>query len=282
RNLVICIDGTSDQPIRREGGSSNIHMVYPLIIYSQNTNIIELYSRLASNDDQLTYYDSGIGTYATPSWRSWTYLKQIVDNKIDLAIAWNFEKVIKGAYRWLCSEYKDNGRIFMFGRQNVLLGCDRNHERNVPLGFSRGAYQVSALAGMIEQVGLLRKGNDAQIPLYVQYFGHQSSTLLALSLTLYAGLSKRSKRTDAAALFKRTFARAKVCVHFVGVWDTVSSIGILRGISLPLADSHTHICIFRHALALDEHRVKFLPECVIQSNDRTNETVDKSRRVRDH
>lgn len=29
-----------------------------------------------------------------------------------------------------------------------------------------------------------------------------------------------------------------------------------------VVDSHDHICIFRHALALDEHRVKFAPEYV--------------------
>lgn len=39
-------------------------------------------------DKQLTYYNSGIGTYAKPSWRSWTYIKQVLDHKIDLAIAW--------------------------------------------------------------------------------------------------------------------------------------------------------------------------------------------------
>jgi len=44
--------------------------------------------------------------------------------------------------------------------------------------------------------------------------------------------------------------------------DTVSSIGIVRGQHmLPgTIDGMTHVCYFRHALALDERRVKFLPE----------------------
>jgi hypothetical protein len=42
--------------------------------------------------------------------------------------------------------------------------------------------------------------------------------------------------------------------------DTVSSIGIIKGKNLPDTDSPEHICFFRHALALDERRVKFLPE----------------------
>ena len=70
-------------------------------------------------------------------------------------------------------------------------------------------------------------------------------------------------------------------VHFVGAWyvirtlsfetlyandksfrDTVSSIGVARGMKmLPrTVDRMKHVCFFRHALALDERRVKFLPE----------------------
>lgn len=42
--------------------------------------------------------------------------------------------------------------------------------------------------------------------------------------------------------------------------DTVSSVGLIRGRTLPGTDDPNHICFFRHALALDERRVKFLPE----------------------
>src|SRR6188768_644951 len=44
--------------------------------------------------------------------------------------------------------------------------------------------------------------------------------------------------------------------------DTVSSIGVVRGTHmLPgTIDGMKHVCYFRHALALDERRVKFLPE----------------------
>jgi hypothetical protein len=45
--------------------------------------------------------------------------------------------------------------------------------------------------------------------------------------------------------------------------DTVSSIGFAREISLPeTTTGMQHVCVFRHALALDERRVKFLPEYV--------------------
>jgi hypothetical protein len=44
--------------------------------------------------------------------------------------------------------------------------------------------------------------------------------------------------------------------------DTVLSKGVVGGKVLPLTSSAQHICIFCHALALDERRVKFLPEYI--------------------
>jgi hypothetical protein len=56
-------------------------------MYMQNTNVVELYSRLEKSDRQLTYYDSGIGTYVKES-KSLRYLWQMIDYTIDMAIAW--------------------------------------------------------------------------------------------------------------------------------------------------------------------------------------------------
>ncbi|EGO29547.1 hypothetical protein SERLADRAFT_412997 [Serpula lacrymans var. lacrymans S7.9] len=167
-------------------------------------------------------------TYAKPSWRSFKYLKQCVVNTVDLAIAWNLDKVIMAAYRWLSEEYRHGDKIYL-------------------IGFSRGAYQVRAIAGMIHQVGLILPGNNEQIPFaYELYSDYKDEESMELSKT-----------------FKNTFSRENVGVNFVGVWDTVSSVGFFRGKTLPFTTrSCDHICYFRQALALDERRVKFLPEYV--------------------
>ncbi|KZP32685.1 hypothetical protein FIBSPDRAFT_722414 [Athelia psychrophila] len=209
RNLVINLDGTSNQ------------------YGPKNTNVIELYSHISVSKHQLKYYNSDIGTSAQPSWKSLSHYMQSLGNIVDLAIAWNFEKVLLGAYRWLSEHYKPGDRIFLFG-------------------FSRGAFQVRALAGMIEKVGLLYEGNEKQIP---------------FAFELYASVYG-DEREKAAKHFKETFSVKNVHVHFIGVWDTVSSIGIFREKTLPLTDSCDHVCTFRHALALDECRVKFAPECI--------------------
>ncbi|CEL61972.1 putative protein YEL023C OS=Saccharomyces cerevisiae (strain ATCC 204508 / S288c) GN=YEL023C PE=4 SV=1 [Rhizoctonia solani AG-1 IB] len=215
RKLVVCIDGTSNQ-------------------YSdKNTNVIELYSAIKKDTNQLTYYNSGVGTYAKPSWRSYTYLKQVLNNVIDLAIAWNLEKVIIGAYRWLSDTYRPDDQIFLFG-------------------FSRGAYQVRALAAMIESVGLLYAGNQEQI---------------SFAWELYSDRRHSGKDHQARIrVFKETFSRKEVKIHFLGAWDTVSSIGLVRGNLLPLTENCAYIAHFRHALALDERRVKFLPEHVLSTD----------------
>lgn len=60
--------------------------------------------------------------------------------------------------------------------------------------------------------------------------------------------------------------------------DTVSSVGIVRNKTLPgTTAGMTHVNFFRHALALDERRVKFLPEYAYEGrslpegNDEHNE-----------
>ncbi|KAF8805056.1 hypothetical protein BYT27DRAFT_6682806 [Phlegmacium glaucopus] len=241
RNLVICIDGTSNQFGQR------------------NTNVIELYNRLLKNKDQLTYYDSGIGTYAAPSSKSWNHWKQVIYNKIDVAIAWNFDEIVINAYGWLAQNYQPNDRIFLFG-------------------FSRGAYQVRTLAGMIDKVGLIHKGYERQIPFAYEIYAddHSDEALPSLrnknmdakpwrkfaKFFRYAVGQQSEPESPApnrAKRFKDTFSR-NIQVHFVGAWDTVSSVGIVRGKNLPGTTSADHICFFRHALALDECRVKFLPE----------------------
>lgn len=49
-----------------------------------------------------------------------------------------------------------------------------------------------------------------------------------------------------------------VDIEFVGVWDTVASVGLFPR-TLPFTKSNTAIKIFRHAISLDERRAKFKP-----------------------
>ncbi|KAJ7853065.1 hypothetical protein B0H14DRAFT_2165809, partial [Mycena olivaceomarginata] len=200
-------------------GTSNQFGIY-------NTNVVELHTRetLDAKANQSKYYNCGIGTYV-PAQAIFKSVGQWVDHVIDLAFARHFKDIILQAYKWLSQMYQPGDKIFVFG-------------------FSRGAYQARALAGMIEKVGLVDIGNEAMIPLFVPTVSQAPDQM--------------------ASNFKRTFSstREGVRIHFAGLWDTVSSKGVVSGKLLPLTSSAHHICIFRHALALDERRVKFLPEYV--------------------
>ncbi|KAK7682428.1 hypothetical protein QCA50_014633 [Cerrena zonata] len=211
RNLVVCIDGTSSK------------------FGDHNTNVINFYNLLHKNDKQKTFYNSGIGTYATPTWKTLSHWRKVVNSLLDLAFAIRFETIVLDAYRWLSEHYQEGDRIFL-------------------LGFSRGAYQVRVLAAMIHKVGLIHAGNTAQIP-----FAFEIYASIKTEVDDMRGLLRAQK-------FRQTFSRT-VQVHFVGVWDTVSAIGIIHGKPLPFTTTGmTNVCLFRHALALDERRVKFIPE----------------------
>ncbi|KAH7924732.1 hypothetical protein BV22DRAFT_1129559 [Leucogyrophana mollusca] len=274
RNLIVCFDGTSNQfgefvLISHPSFERFIHPTVPLL---QNTNVIELYDLVIKDETQPTYYNSGIGTYARPSFASYTYVKQVLDNTIDLAIAWNFERVLLGGYRWLSENYKPGDKIYLFGKLLVyVLFVTKVLTWFCCTGFSRGAYQVRALAGMIHEVGLILPGNEEQIPfvyeLYADLKGRKSDR---------SG-DEGGRSLNMAQRFKRTFSQQEAAVHFLGAWDTVSSIGVVRGKTLPATDEFSHICYFRHALALDERRVKFLPEyvCGGESYEGTGEDIHR-------
>ncbi|KJA23408.1 hypothetical protein HYPSUDRAFT_39890 [Hypholoma sublateritium FD-334 SS-4] len=221
RNLVLCVDGTANQ------------------FGEKNTNVIELYNLILKGDLDLqkTWYNSGIGTYARPSWKSLRHHKAVLYHKVDLAIAWDFERTVLAAYRWLSDVYETGDCIFLFG-------------------FSRGAFQVRVLSAMIAKVGLIHQGNEMQIPFAYELYADPDSDKLT---STEVGTEEKMSSADR---FKKAFSRKDVIVHFVGAWDTVSSIGIARGTKmLPgTVDGMRHVCYFRHALALDERRVKFLPE----------------------
>jgi uncharacterized protein (DUF2235 family) len=108
-------------------------------------------------------------------------------------------------------------------------------------GFSRGAYTARALGGFLYKVGLLPRDNHAQVHFAYKMYKRTDDE----GLTLCAG-------------FKQTYCQ-NVYVDFMGVWDTVASVGVMAGRTLPFTNANSSIKVFRHALALDERRAKFRP-----------------------
>ncbi|KAK8847716.1 hypothetical protein IAR55_005575 [Kwoniella newhampshirensis] len=76
-----------------------------------------------------------------------------------------------------------------------------------------------------------------------------------------SGQNDHASATESLAHgYKRTFGISKaVRVHFLGVYDTVASLGMLEVKELPFASNVDMVGFFRQALALNERRAKFQP-----------------------
>ncbi|CAE6356295.1 unnamed protein product [Rhizoctonia solani] len=76
--------------------------------------------------------------------------------------------------------------------------------------------------------------------------------------------------------YKQTYCTS-VKIDFVGVWDTVGSVGAIIPQTLPYIDYNPSIITFRHALALDEHRANFVPS--LWDHTKTNHKKQSVREV---
>ncbi|TFK52545.1 hypothetical protein OE88DRAFT_1417444 [Heliocybe sulcata] len=205
-----------------------------------NSNIVKLMAMLRKDDasKQLVYYQAGIGTYTSP------FIvgegAAAVVKTLDEMFAISLPDHVKEGYEFLMQNYTLGDKICIFG-------------------FSRGAYTARALAGMLQKVGLLSKDNRQQLPFAYSMFSRDDLEGLQLSI-----------------MFKRTFS-IDVKVEFLGVWDTVASVGLVDR-DLPFVGTNNAIRYFRHALALDEHRAKFMPSYYHRS-PYSEKQVDKKSRL---
>ena len=275
RQLVVCCDGTNNT---LTGGV-------------KDTNVVQLFELLQrhraahpESAEQLLYYDPGVGSPVglPPSGPS-AAVSGLASRVGALALGRGIYDNIGQAYLQLCREY---------GRQEPP-GAAATTDEIYLFGFSRGAFQVRAVAGMVNLFGLIRPEHEPLLPTLLRvYFAGRGATASAgevgpelvtralegmrvaldrqPSVTISGASGRgvdtaRLTRGDVAEQIRTTCTApigAQARVHFVGVWDTVESVG-LPGFRKRITSSRsiegkrmTHV---RHALALDEHRRQFLP-----------------------
>ncbi|CAE6355451.1 unnamed protein product [Rhizoctonia solani] len=181
--------------------------------------------------------ETGVGTYSPPGMLTPAGLA--IASKLDEAVAWYLYQHVIDGYRFLMQTYRLGDRIALFG-------------------FSRGAFTARALAGMLHSVGLLPRHNVEHIPFAYEVYKNDNSRSGAPISAALGTMTKAKPRNVDPTEFKRTFC-VPVTVDYVGVWDTVASVGALIPQSLPWIDYNPSILTFRQALALDERRGNFIP-----------------------
>jgi uncharacterized protein (DUF2235 family) len=188
----------------------------------RNSNVVKLYSTLRIDGTQAGYYHPGVGTMGSPAARNWIG-KQWSRAK-GLAFGAGLLGNVADAYRYLMEVYADGDRVYLFG-------------------FSRGSYTARALAGVLHMYGLLSPGNDALIPYIIRMYARKTRQAAGMKETL-----------EVAEFFKATFSR-DCPLFFVGLWDTVSSVGwIFDPLVLPFSARNPGMHTGRHAVSIHERR----------------------------
>lgn len=237
KNLIVCCDGTGNE------------------IGENISNVLKLYRVLRKTDKtdprQIAFYDPGVGTLARPN--PWTKLKQDTVTVLGLATGYGLDDNVLKAYRFLINNYEEGDDIFLFG-------------------FSRGAYTVRVLAGLIHKVGLLAPQQcnlaDAALTAYKQ----ANSTIVERDEqkgpdntsvdTEDERQAPPAARDDPASQFARIVSTRWPTIKFLGVWDTVASVIVPRPDrfyafslqKLSFTQVNPSVKVFRHAIAIDERR----------------------------
>ncbi|MEG4495512.1 DUF2235 domain-containing protein [Microcoleus sp. D3_18_C4] len=177
RRLIICSDGTWQ----------DLDQNYP-------TNVVKILQAIKPVDDrgihQIIYYDEGLGTKQINTGKSLTdFLTQFGGGALGLGI----DHKIQDAYRFISINYEPDDEIYLFG-------------------FSRGAYTVRCLAGLIYNCGLLHRNFIRHISQAYEVYREKEDPDNAPS-------------GKNAVKFRKQYAR-EVPIKALCCWDTVGSLGI--------------------------------------------------------
>jgi hypothetical protein len=232
KNIVICSDGTGNTAIKGRG-----------------TNVFKLFEAIDVNGHktrphltpQVALYDDGVGTEAVKP------LKIFAG-----ATGWGLSRNVRQLYKELVRIYDPGDRIFLFG-------------------FSRGAFTVRTLVGLIAACGILdfkRLPTTAALDAMVKktYRVYRTSYRTELAKLILG-------EPDASAITAFKSEHCHPCdieITFMGVWDTVDAVGLPFHLSdvintaiyrfkfrdHKLSTLVKHAC---HALAIDDERHSFHP-----------------------
>lgn len=193
---------------------------------------------------QIVFYEEGLGT-------------QWYDKLPGGAFGWGIDQSIQNAYRFLSLNYEPGDQIYLFG-------------------FSRGAYTVRSLAGMIYCSGLLTRHHICEAP---------------KAYSLYRDRAIKPGSTEAEDFRQQYCKRGnddRVSITLLGCWDTVGALGVPNLLAIiPLenlinakyrfhdTELNCRIEHALHAIAIDERRAVFDVTPMQKSPKAPNQVVEQ-------
>lgn len=251
RKLIVCCDGTWN---KRDSGKAP-------------TNVAKMARAIRPLDQQdisqLIYYHPGVGT-GDP-------LDSTLGGMFGVGLAGN----VQSAYAFLVDNFLDGDQIFMFG-------------------FSRGAFTARSLAGLVSLAGLMEKLDMEFFPQLFKIYqsreyrepilrGKDPERTQEGLRTLFPEGEKNGDNDKLLAALDRS---RRTSIFFVGVWDTVGSLGVPAPFSWLGAskfnfhntDLSENIVYAYHALAIDESR-KFFPPTLWLCDSKQRQTITGKKRA---
>ncbi|WP_138423524.1 DUF2235 domain-containing protein [Maritimibacter alexandrii] len=165
------------------------------------------------------YYEAGI------QWRGWKSAWTVATGK-------GINRQIRRAYGVLASRYRPGDKIYLFG-------------------YSRGAFAVRSLSGLIGRVGLLKAEHATERNVLQAYRHYEAEEI-----------------SDASRAFSQAYCHESTTIEMIGVWDTVKALGLTWPLIWRLyenkhkfhdANLDRHVLHGYHALARDETRSAYEP-----------------------
>lgn len=187
------------------------------------TNVLKFARGIAPKDTednkQIVFYDWGIGSYH--------------DKNTGGGFGAGLEKNVMDGYRFLVHNYEPEDEIYLFG-------------------FSRGAYTVRSLCGLLNNCNIL-KGSE--------------SNRIVEAFELYKNPDHTPMDDHTVEWRNKYSIEGSNIVTFIGVWDTVGAMGLPFSFFGLIKDQHrfydnklgSNVVTARHALSLDERRDDFEP-----------------------
>lgn len=231
KRIVICCDGTWDSRTIKINGLPAV------------TNVVKVADAVLNSHlgiEQQLFYEPGVGTQGG-------FLRRLIDGITGNGL----DKDILKVYHYLVHHYEPGDELFLFG-------------------FSRGAFAVRELVGMIEHCGIVRIDNLSKVD---------------EGFNLYNSRDLNTPEGEAKInFFRQQYAvEESTPIKFLGVWDTVGTLGnplLFNGVFTKRYSFHNYnlgssVAYAYQAIAIDEQRIFFKPAFWIKDKVETQQIMEQ-------